>query len=154
MYRMPILDYNLKYDVSFWAVESHEIRVNALNLLQDKFDCKANGTVRNQKFSRYKRKGDEYLRELARCKIVLNFRGGGWDTMRYWETPAIGRFMISQKPKFVIPNNFRDGKEIAFCKDAKREEIAKNALEYTKKFHTDEKRVEYIFDAINGVLKR
>ena len=165
--RLPILDYNLKYDVSFWAVESHDIRVQALDILQDKFDCKSNGTERNQKFSKYKRKGEEYLRELHRCKIVLNFRGGGWDTMRYWETPAIGRFMISQKPGIVIPDNYRDEKEIIFCKDdlsdlvdlcsyylkhdKKRENIAKNALEYTKRYHTDEKRIEYIFNSITSL---
>ena len=164
--RMPSLDYNLKYDVSFWAVESHQIRKDALDLLQDKFDCRENGTERNQKFSKYKRKGDEYLKELARCKIVLNFRGGGWDTMRYWETPAIGRFMISQKPGIVIPNNYRDGKEVVFCKDDlsdliglseyylknedKREMIAKNAILYSKEYHTDEKRLEYIFSKINS----
>jgi hypothetical protein len=167
--RMPSLDYNLKYDVSFWAVESHKIRVQALNMLQDKFDCKENGTERNQKFSKYKRKGDEYLKELGRCKIVLNFRGGGWDTMRYWETPSIGRFMISGKPGIVIPNNYRDKKEIIFCKDdlsdlielceyylkndEKREQIAKNAFEYSKKYHTDEKRIEYIFECINSLKK-
>ena len=162
--RMPKMDYNLKYDVSFWAVESHQIRKDALDLLENKFDCKKNGTERNQKFSKYKRKGDEYLRELGRCKIVLNFRGGGWDTMRYWETPAIGRFMISQKPGIVIPNNYRDKKEVIFCKDdlsdleelceyylkneSKREKIAKNAIEYSKQYHTDEKRIDYIFSKI------
>jgi hypothetical protein len=167
--RMPDMDYDLKYDVSFWAVESHEIRVRALDMLQDKFDCRANGTERNQKFSKYKRKGEEYLRELGRCKIVLNFRGGGWDTMRYWETPAIGRFMISQKPGIVIPNNYRDEKEVVWCKDDlsdlvelceyylkhedKREKIAKNAMEYSKVYHTDEKRIDYIFECINNFGK-
>ena len=167
--RMPDMDYNIKYDVTFWAVESHKIRVDALDLLQNKFDCRDNGTERNQKFSKYKRKGEEYLRELGRCKIVLNFRGGGWDTMRYWETPAIGRFMISQKPGIVIPNNYRDEKEVVFCKDdlsdledlcnyylkndSKREEIAKNAMKYTKEYHTDEKRIDYIFECINNCGK-
>lgn len=65
----------------------------------------------------YTRKGLRYLEELKSCKIVLNFRGVGWDTLRYWETPAIGRFMITQRPRIVIPDNFRDGKEIVFCKD-------------------------------------
>ncbi len=163
--RLPSLDYNLKYDVSFWAVESHEIRAKALDILQDKFDCRSNGTERNQKFSKYKRKGEEYLRELARCKIVLNFRGVGWDTMRYWETPAIGRFMISQKPQILIPNNYRNEKEVIWCKDDlsdltslceyylkhddKREQIAKNAMDYSKAYHTDEKRIDYIFECIN-----
>lgn len=163
--RLPQLDNSFKYDVSFWAVESHDVRVKALDLLENEFDCKENGTERNQKFSKYKRKGDEYLRELSRCKIVLNFRGGGWDTMRYWEVPAIGRFMISQKPGIVIPDNYREGKEIVFCKDdlsdltdlcdyylkneLKREEVAKNAMEFTKAYHTDSKRIEYIFNCMS-----
>jgi len=167
--RMPKIDYNLKYDVSFWAVESHQIRKDALDLLKDKFDCAKNGTERNQKFSKYKRKGSEYLKELARCKIVLNFRGGGWDTMRYWETPSIGGFMISQKPGIVIPNNFRNDKEVVFCQDnlsdltslceyylkndKKRDEIAKNAMLFSREYHTDKKRIEYIFSKITKGIK-
>src|SRR3990170_4313286 len=54
---LPALPDIFKYDVSFWAVESYPIRIEALTLLEDKFDCKENGTVRNQKFSKYKRKG-------------------------------------------------------------------------------------------------
>lgn len=72
-----------KYDVAFWAVESDQIRRDVLDLIKDKFDCSQNGTTRNQKFHKYKRKGDFYLQELSSCKINLNFRGGGWDTMRY-----------------------------------------------------------------------
>ena len=48
-------------------------------------------------------------------KVVLNFRGGGWDTLRYWEVPALGTFMISGKPGFEIPNNFVDGESIVYC---------------------------------------
>jgi hypothetical protein len=92
-----------KYDVSFWGQQNPAIRTNALKLLEGKYDCVQNGTTLNQNFDVYKRKGLFYLEELARCKIVLNFRGGGWDTMRYWETPAVGSLMISQKPQpFLI----------------------------------------------------
>ncbi|MBM2839164.1 MAG: glycosyltransferase family 1 protein [Deltaproteobacteria bacterium] len=151
---------SLKYDVSFWAVESDPIRTAALTLLEDKFDCRENGTVHNQVFKKYKRKGLRYLEELKSCKIVLNFRGVGWDTLRYWEAPAIGRFMISQKPKIVIPDNFRDGKEIVFCKDdlsdlidlcefylkneELRETIARNAFELAKTSHSDVARAKYL----------
>lgn len=154
------------YDVSFWAVESDAIRVNALNLLQDKFDCAENGTVRNQVFSQYKRKGEFYLEELARCKIVLNFRGGGWDTMRYWEVPAVGSFMISQRPQFVIPNNFEHEKQVVFCQDdlsdlidlcdyylkheEERESIAKSAHQHMLQYHTDVHRAQYILDTIKA----
>ncbi len=149
-----------KYDVSFWAVESDPIRTTALTLLENRFDCRNNGTVRNQQFKKYERKGMKYLEELNSCKIVLNFRGVGWDTLRYWETSAMGRFMISQKPHIVIPDNFIDGKDIVFCKDdlsdlidlcefylqheEERETIAKNALESAKSRHSDVARAEYL----------
>lgn len=115
--RLPNLSNIKKYGVSFWAVESHPIRTEALRLIKDLFDCATNGTGLNQKFSLYKRKGDYYLRELNACKIVLNFRGGGWDTLRYWETPAVGTLMISQKPQIEIPNNFQHEKHVVFCQD-------------------------------------
>lgn len=82
---MPKLDKQYKYDVSFWAVESAKIRTDALTLLEDKFDCTSNGTVRNQVMKKYKRKGSSYLQEISSSKIGLNFRGAGWDTLRFWE---------------------------------------------------------------------
>lgn len=155
---------SLKYDVSFWAVESDPIRTAALTLLEDKFDCRENGTVRNQVFNKYKRKGLKYLEELKSCKIVLNFRGVGWDTLRYWETPAIGSFMISQRPKIVIPDNFRDGEEVVFCKDdlsdlidlcefylkneKVRETIAGNALALARACHSDVARARHLLGTI------
>lgn len=105
-----------KYDVSFWAVESHPIRTQALKLIQDRYDCKANGTTLNQKFKTYKRKGLFYLEELKKCKVVLNFQGAGWDTLRYWEVPTLGNLLISEKPGIEIPNNFTHGENMLFCK--------------------------------------
>jgi spore maturation protein CgeB len=100
------------------------------------------------------------LQELARCKISLNFRGAGWDTLRYWEVPALAGFMISQKPGIVIKNNFVDNKEIIFCNDDlsdlldlcryylknedEREIIARRALAKMKDHHTDIHRAKEI----------
>ncbi|MFQ5641272.1 MAG: glycosyltransferase [bacterium] len=158
----------LKYDVAFWAVESHPIRSKALALLEDRFDCKKNGTVRNQIFSTYDRKGDRYFQELARCKIALNFRGGGWDTLRYWEVPSVGRFLISQKPRIVIPNDFENHESIVFCRDdlsdlidlchyylkheSKREAIARKAKDHLNAYHTNIKRADYILAQINTLF--
>lgn len=166
--RLPSLPVEKKYDVSFWAVETGSnygnIRTKALKLLEDKFDCEDNGTKRNQKFSKYSRKGDFYLKELKRCKIVLNFRGGGWDTMRYWEVPAVGSLMITQKPQIKIPNDFEDKKHVIHCKDdlsdlvelcqfyldnaEEREKIALAGKKHLEKFHTDVKRAEYILEKV------
>lgn len=154
-----------KYDVAFWAVESHPIRTQALDLLQNNFDCAANGTVKNQIMKKYKRKGMFYLQELASCKIGLNFRGAGWDTLRYWEIPAVGGFMISQRPQIHIENNFIDGKEIIFCKDDlsdlaelcdyyldnenERIRIAQNARTKLQQYHTDISRACFMIEKLS-----
>ncbi len=39
-----------KYDVSFWAVESHPIRSQALEILEPLYDCKKNGTKKKTGF--------------------------------------------------------------------------------------------------------
>lgn len=164
---MPKLNEKFKYDVSFWAVESHPIRTKVLDLIQDKFDCADNGSIKNQVMKKYKRKGMFYLQELASCKIGLNFRGAGWDTLRYWEIPALGGFMISQKPAIVIENNYIDSKDIVYCKDdlsdlvdlceyylkndKERVNIAKNARKTTEKFHTDSIRAQFILDKIKDL---
>lgn len=158
--RKPKLEVGFKYDVAFWAVESHPIRTQALDLVENKFDCKANGTVRNQVMKKYKRKGAFYLQELASCKVSLNFRGAGWDTLRYWEVPALGGFMISQKPGIVINNNFEDKKDIVYCRDDlsdllelceyyldhddERQAIASSALDRMRAYHTDAHRAEEV----------
>lgn len=166
--RLPALPQKKSYDVSFWAVESAPIRTEALKLLDGQFDCRENGTEPKQKFSKYARKGTFYLEELARCKIVLNLRGGGWDTMRYWEVPAIGSFMITQKPQIEIPHDFVDKKHVVHCKDdlsdlielcqyyleheQEREAIAQAGREHFLAYHTDVKRIEYIFEQTNLTL--
>lgn len=160
---------DFRYDVSFWAVESDPVRTQALGLIEDRFDCRANGTTRNQVFKKYKRKGKFYLEELARCKIILNFRGVGWDTLRYWEVFGIERFMISQRPRIRIPHNFVDRKEIVFCKDdlsdlvelcqhyltheSEREAIAKAGAIKAKEYHSTKARAQFVVETLRSHLK-
>lgn len=162
--KLPILNKLMRYDVTFWAGNNHSTRERAFKLLKDKYDCNANGTTPDKDFKSFNRKGDFYLQELARSKIALNFRGGGWDTLRYWEIPAVGRLMISQKPNIVIPNNFEHEKNVIFCSDdlsnlnelieyylqnnTKREEISNHSSIHIKKYHNDITRVEYILEKV------
>lgn len=161
---MPKLNKEYKYDVSFWAVETAKIRTDALTLLEDKFDCKENGTTKNQVMKKYKRKGQFYLQEIASSKIGLNFRGGGWDTVRLWELTGMGCFVISQKLQIQIDNPFIDGEDIVYCKDdlsdlvelcnyylehdEERERIGANAMLKVKKYHTDIARAEFVINKI------
>lgn len=156
-----------KYDVSFWAQKEPAIRENALKMLEGKYDCDENGTKLNQDFKTYNRKGKFYLEELSRCKIVLNFRGGGWDTMRYWEVPAVNTFMISQKPQIHIPNNFEDGKHVIWCSDSlddlfdkidyflknesERIKIAQQGKEHLYKYHLNTNRAKFLIDTIKNL---
>jgi len=153
-----------KYDVAFWAVESHPIRTKVLDLIQDRFDCAANGSMRNQDFHNYSRKGRFYFEELKKTKISLNFRGTGWDTLRYWEIMGLKSFMISQRLQIEIPNDYIEGKEIIYCSDdlsdlddlchfylnndSLRKEIAEKAYAKTMEFHTVENRANYILKKI------
>ena len=166
--RLSALPKGYKYDVSFWAVESWDIRTRALQLLEDRYDCRQNGTVRNQVFSKYKRKGAFYLQELSRCRIVLNFRGGGWDTMRYWEAPAVGAFMITQKPRIRIPNNFVDRRDVIYCRDdlsdlielcdyylkneVERGSIAEKGRQQIITHHTDEARAGFLLGKVTKLM--
>ena len=153
-----------KYDVSFWAVESHPIRTQALKMIENKFDCKANGTTVSQKFKDYKRKGQFYLEELKRCNVVLNFRGAGWDTLRYWEVPSLSTLLISEKPEIEIPHNFVHGESILFCKSdlsdlielcewalnnkSESQKIAEKSYKQIQSFHSADKRAEQVLNLI------
>lgn len=164
---MPKLKNEYKYDVAFWAVETAQIRTDALNMLQDKFDCQSNGTIRNQVMKKYKRKGKFYLQEIHSAKIGLNFRGGGWDTLRLWELAGMGCFIISQKLNIAIDPPFIDGEEIVYCKDdlsdlvelceyylehdEERERIARNARIKVEKYHTDVARAQKVIEMIKGL---
>ncbi len=170
-HRLPvnISEAPLKYQVSFWAVESNPLRTKALDILQNKFDCRENGTVRKQVFSKYHRKGKKYLEELAACRIVINMPGVGWDTLRYWEVPAVGRLLISPRPKIVIPDNFIDRQEIVFCRDdlsdlldlcsyyleheSEREIIAKAGAVKARLKHSNISRARQIIDIIGKTIK-
>jgi len=156
----------MRWEVAFWAVESDTIRSRAFELLDGHFDCAENGTCRGQKFKNYARKGRGYLDEARRCKIHLNFRGVGWDTLRYWEIPALGRFMISQKPGIVIPDDFEPEKEIVHCADDladlnekcryylahddERERIASRGFMKSLRCHSDIARADYLLGVLSG----
>lgn len=157
-----------RYQVTLWCVESDPIRTQALQMLQSRYDCTENGSVPGQQFRSYQRKGLNYLRELSASRIACNFRGVGWDTMRYWEIPGVSAFMVTQKPAIVIPDNFVDGEHVIHCKDdlsnfipvldyylqneKEREEIAASGHQYLIQHHTHLKRAEYFLSIVQERL--
>lgn len=156
-----------KYDVAFWANESHKLRTIIFSMLKGKYDCEKNGTSRERSFGAFERRGNYYFEELKRCKIVLNVRGTGWDTLRFWELPAVGTFMLSQKPNIVIPDDFTDEENIAYFKDDfsdfyerieyylknedVREKIAFAGYKHLCNYHTDIARAKSILRTIGSL---
>lgn len=59
----------------------------------------------------------EYARVLRQSRIGLNCFGYGFDTVRYWELPAHGCMLFSDRPPVVIPNNFVHGETAVFFDD-------------------------------------
>lgn len=56
----------------------------------------------------------EYYALFGRSKMALSIRGGGFDTLRYWEIVASGTLLLSEQPDIEIPNNFVHGKHALF----------------------------------------
>ncbi len=157
-----------KYQVAFWAQDhSHSIRGKALNLLKNRFDCDTNGTHKGNDLDNYKRRGDFYLKELAACKINLSLQGGGFDTLRYWEIPAVGSLLLSEPADIIIPNDFEHKKNAIFCQpslddlldlckyylkhESKREKIALSGQRHIYEFHTDVHRAQYILGKVERI---
>ncbi|MCP4640540.1 MAG: glycosyltransferase [bacterium] len=60
---------------------------------------------------------DEYARALRTHRIGLNIFGMGFDTVRYWEIPAHGCMLLSERLPIHIPHDFEDGVSAVFFDD-------------------------------------
>lgn len=47
---------------------------------------------------------EDYLKLLSRAKAAVSITGNGWDTIRYWEIPAVGSYLISSTCPHNIPH--------------------------------------------------
>ncbi len=177
-------DLTKEIDISFSGKVSHRKRIQAVQLLQSTPDLRFEGGVFAEPNTRKSKialgtisiwaakiRGDPYVTEaewrtkldlsdyfrlLGRSKIGLSLRGGGFDSMRYWEIVASKTLLLSEKPTIYIPNNFEDGKHAVFCRpdlsdlldlvrsyirdEARRKEIAQAGYKHLLKYHTCEQR--------------
>lgn len=103
-----------------------------------------------------------YHQLLRRSKMALSIRGGGFDTLRYWEIVGAKAVLVSEQPDIYIPNNFVHGVHALFCKpdlsdllslvrpyvhdDAARTALADAGYRHLLQFHTCEHRARYVLD--------
>lgn len=105
---------------------------------------------------------DQYYEVLGRSKIAVSVRGGGFDTLRYWEIAARGTFLLSERPDITIPDNFEHRRHAVFFHsdlrdfnelvryyarhDDEREAIARAGHAHFLRYHTSERRAAYLVD--------
>jgi hypothetical protein len=176
-------------DVSYAARISHPKRRQAVELLRNASGIQFHGGVYAEAEDRQskllsgfprllmKLKGDpvvmaaqrgtklspaEYYALLGRSKMALSIRGGGFDTLRYWEVVASGTLLLSEQPDIEIPNNFVHGKHALFFRPDLSDLVdlvrtyASNAracaamaaegYKHLLKYHTCERRAEYLLE--------
>ena len=108
----------------------------------------------------------EYHTLFGRSKMALSIRGGGFDTLRYWEIVASGTLLLSEQPDIEIPNNFVHGKHALFFRPDLSDlvdlvriyardpqgcaTIAAEGYKHLLQYHTCERRAEYFL----GICRR
>lgn len=106
-----------------------------------------------------------YLNVMLRSKICLNLRGGSdrGHTMRFYEIPYVGSFMLSNKPEYkqLYPyihgehclyfddiNTLYSSLAFALRNEKQREEMALAGHKFTLENQTCENRARYVLDTI------
>lgn len=181
-------------DVSFVGRASHRKRLAAVRLLRDASDIRFEGGVYVEPTDRRSRLAeswfdimaaklvgdppargslsrmgmDAYRSLLGRSKTALSIRGGGFDTVRYWEVVATKTPLISEAPDIDIPHNFEHGVHAVFCRpdlsdltywvrrlrddEAERQRMAEAAYSHLLAYHTTARRAAYLLELCAQVL--
>lgn len=111
---------------------------------------------------------DEYARRMSSARIGLNLFGYGFDTVRYWELPAHGCMLFSERPPIRIPNAFEDGKTAVFFNDLREfddkfdyyrahpeeaEAIARAGHAHYWRYHTNSQRARDFLGYVEAVIR-
>jgi spore maturation protein CgeB len=110
---------------------------------------------------------NEYYLNLQKCRIVLNLRGAGYDTFRFWENAACNAIHVSQVMPLFIPNNFENNRHILLFKDIKelrtsidnileekinRNQIIQDGRNHLIHYHLTTKRAQYFLDRLEKIF--
>jgi len=111
---------------------------------------------------------EAYRARLAEAAVGLNLSGAGFDTVRYWELPAHGVLLLTERLPIAIPDDFRDGED-ALVFDTPREcaerlawalahpdavqEMASRALARFERCHTGAARARQLLETVAAAGK-
>ncbi len=190
----PLPDIDRDIDVSFVGRASHRNRLRAIRLLKQATDLHFEGGVYVDSSDRASKVAESWFGRMAaklrgdppargsiqkmppdahramlhRSKTALSVRGGGFDTIRYWEIVAAKTPLISERPDIEIPNNFEHGVHAVFCRpdlsdlpewvrclrdnEAERRRMADAAFAHLLAYHTTARRAMYLMDLCRGAI--
>jgi hypothetical protein len=110
---------------------------------------------------------DLYYSNLQKCRVLLNVRGAGYDTFRFWENAACNAVQISQKMPIFIPNDFEHGVNLLRFKDLSElrknidqvleekidsREMIRESRVHLSGYHTTQARALYLMDRLKAIL--
>jgi hypothetical protein len=110
---------------------------------------------------------DSYYSNLQKCRVLLNVRGAGYDTFRFWENAACNAVQISQKMPIFIPNDFEHGVHLLrftnLCDLRKRiDQVLEDKInsrgmihesrEHLLKYHTTQARAMYLLARLKSII--
>ena len=149
-----------KFDISFIGHLDNLERAKYIHLLKEYSDKIG---ISNKISDRRVEKG-VYFSTIKKSKAGISVRGTGYDTFRYWEIPAYGAALISQRNPLVIPYIFIHGKSALFFNNFDElkhiiqkyivnsndwVDIARNGHTHFLQHHTPERRVQMLLDEIS-----
>ena len=106
---------------------------------------------------------NRYRYHMLHHTIGLNLKGAGDDTVRYYEVPAHGTLLLSQKLDIFIENDFKNGETAVFFDDIEglkeklnycidnpdyTRKIAVAGYQWLKQYHTSEVRAKQLLNKI------
>ena len=109
-----------------------------------------------------------YVEAMRRSLMGLSAFGGGFDTVRYWELPANGCMLLSERLPIRVPYDFKDGETAVLFDDlpeleekvahyaAHRDEaaaIAQAGHEHLKRRHTGSARARQVLGWIQAMMR-
>ncbi|HCQ31618.1 TPA: hypothetical protein DIU27_04540 [Candidatus Collierbacteria bacterium] len=142
----------------FWA--------GKVNPSREPYVLAAEELLNTKFYNRYRQSA--YRKTLAEYKIGLNLKGLGDDTVRYYEIPAYGALLFSQKLSIVIENDFKDGEtaiffdgidemkeKLLFCLHHERyvDKIRLAGYRWFTKYHSNKVRATQFMEKIQQVTQ-
>jgi hypothetical protein len=109
----------------------------------------------------------DYYRYLQQCRVVLNLKGAGCDTFRFWENAACNAVHVSQRMQLLIPNDFIEKRHLFRFADkeelfktidrildgaVEKERIIAASREHLRLHHTTGKRATYLLDRLKPIF--